>query len=85
MSLMCRLVSTRSRLVWGRRSRPVHCGLKLKEAAAPEFKEFEVYAKSSLHQRLCLFICTLVSADRLPGKVSLQLVRLSATVGPVIS
>lgn len=44
----------------------------LKEAAAPEFKEFEVSAKSSLHQRLCLFICTVVSADRLTGNVSLK-------------
>lgn len=42
----------------------------LKEAASPEFKEFEVSAKSSLHQRLSLFICTVVSADHLPGNVS---------------
>lgn len=68
MSRMCRWVNTQQTCVVP----PLSPGAlwSLKEAASPEFKEFEVSAKSSLHQRLSRFICTVVSTDRLPGNVS---------------
>lgn len=82
---MCRLVNTRSRRVRvcvrvraRARARAAAAALPrcivvwaLKEAAAPEFEEFEV-SKSGLHLPLRFPVCTVVAADRQPGNASLQ-------------
>lgn len=58
-SLSCPPAHARSGHVSPRGAALARCimGRQLKEAAAPEFEEFEVSAESGSHQRLRLFIC----------------------------